>query len=473
MTYIKNKNTFSHFLITFIFIFVTSLFSGTVSSELVMENKNGDLLDSEYTGYVDVCYTTDNSRFYEVHTDGLQKIYDKGVIEKEVTWKNCQKNGEYKYYIDGFIVEEGFYKDDKKSGEWKFYLIDTGNIREISNYKEDYKHGLEVKYREDGTVISESMYLNGSKDGLTKNYDKKTGKLYSTTTYVQGSKNGESVIYTTLNSMTDMYLVNVGLWSSMERKELFDFLNVMTPFQNYYWKVIYLPEERNKVGWEYFDKSCEEVYLKKYESKKDCDESIESIIVTTPDTPIKITMNFQSNILHGPLVISDQNDGHIYTSVEYFRGGKFGDYKIFNKKGEIVFSVHCLKGGKDILYSWGMSESSSISLSDRFTGQCKKDGEQIKYKRSVFSPNQDWYLHTRSVYQDGSLIEYEKFDDPYYQEGMIYNYRNTKNKPVLKLVKDPNLIKGEKQEKQKDDIISKEVDKLKKDLKKLNPFKKG
>ena len=190
MTYIKNKNTFSHFLITFIFIFVTSLFSGTVSSELVMKNKNGDLLDSEYTGYVHVCYTTENSRFDGVHTDGLQKIYDKGVIKKEVTWKNCQKNGEYKNYSNGFIVGEGFYKDDRMSGEWKLYYFDTGDIREIINYKKGYKHGLEVKYREDGTLISESMYLNGSKDGLTKIYDKKTGKLYSTDTYVQGSKDG-------------------------------------------------------------------------------------------------------------------------------------------------------------------------------------------------------------------------------------------------------------------------------------------
>ena len=451
MTYIKNKNTFSHFLITFIFIFVTSLFSGTVSSELVMKNKNGDLLDSEYTGYVYVCYTTENSSLYVygVHTDGLQKIYDKGVIQEEVTWKNCQKNGEYKEYSNGFIVGEGFYKDDKKTGEWKLYYINTGNIREIINYKEDYKHGLEVKYRRDGNLISESMYLNGSKDGLTKIYDKQTGKLYRTDTYVQGSKNGESVIYTTLNSMRDLYLVDGSLESSVERKELFDFHNVMTPFQNPYWKRIYSPGERDKLGWEYVDKSCEEVYLKKNESKTDCNESIEFVTVTTPDTPIKITMNFQSDVLHGPLVISDQNDGHIYTSVEYFRGGKFGDYKIINKKGEIVFSVHCLKGGQESFYTYSKVKGSpSIRERDLFSGQCKKDGEQIKYKRSVFSPNLDWYLHTRSVYQDGSLIEYEKFDDPYYQEGMIYNFRNMKRRPVLKLVKDPSLI-PEKKGKQK------------------------
>jgi hypothetical protein len=427
MIHLKNTNLSNYCLKTPTFIFVISLFSGTVFSDVVMKNKNGEILGPDHKGEVYIC-DTPNGSLYSVHSNGLQKIYNKGIISEEITWKNCQMNGEYRDYRDGFVYKQGVYKNDKKSGEWTTYHVETGNILKISNYKDGEYHGLVKEYDEKGNeiLLTETQYIDGKRDGLQKDYDRKTGKLYLSSTYVQDGLNGETIRFTNLNNPPDVF-----------RSHLYDFWNVMSPsgYGGYY-KGESWSKSKGK-SWRYTNRCWDWTFSENYNNKKieyykkqgkvDCLSSERQVFVSDK-TPIKITMNYQGGILHGPLVISDPDDGHIYTSIEYFRGGKYGEYKITNKEGNVIFSVNCLKGGKDYtLYRTNIP-----------SGVCKKDGEEIKYRRSIFSPNQDWYLHSKKVYQNGNLVKVNYFDDPNYQEGMIV--RTLECTVSLPLVKDPSLI---------------------------------
>lgn len=384
------------------------------------------IVDKNYKGkiYCDVTDKQNNittSFGNDQHTDG--KAYSSDGLSFE-TWKDCKLNGETEEYRNTFLYKKGFYKDHKQTGRWTTFSLDTEEPTTIENYKEDRLHGLSQNFDSDGNgiLLDETEYKNGKKDGIQKFYDKKTKKLSYLENYAKGELK-KSVAYANLNSRY------TGV-------NLYDFWYVMSAYGAGKKNAI---DANNKVGWSYINKSCKPVYRKNSQDSISCLDSIKGLIII-PDSPIKITANYQGGILHGPFEISDPDDGHIYTSIEYFRGGKYGEYKITNKEGSVVFSVNCLKGGKDFTaYYQGR---------DNFSGNCRKDGEQVQYVRSIFSPNQSWVLHSKKVFQNDRIDKEEYFIDPYYQEGMLWGGTDSfkpgsyfNGSVVLPFVNDPSLIK--------------------------------
>lgn len=451
MIHLKNTNLSNYCLKTSTFFFVISLFSGTVFSNVVMENENGEILGPDYKGEVYKCKTP-NKTIYDVHSDGLQKVYRQGVISEEITWKNCEKNGTYKNYIDGFIYEEGLYKDDQKTGEWTLYNEETGYIRSIKNYKNNDLDGLSTVFQtkdnkvQDGVLESETEYKKGLKDGIQKLY--REGELVDVKTYVQNTLNGEFTKYITLDEYRGQ--------THREILNLHNFFRVMGPR-----------------GWKYRKECPKEL------DKWDCTDYRRDNFVNLPNnTPLTIKGNYQSGVLQGLLTITDRNDGHVYTSINHFRGGKSGEYKITNKEGLVIYSVNCLRGGGDI-----PSE-----------GNCLKDGEEIIFMRtnnriegeSVYPSylkdyknqtievdHNDWYPDEKVTWKNGrkngEYIKYCKNGNIKYTDMYKDNSLTSRSNMY-----DPNDC-GTTNNTNSSNLnpVEKEVDKLKKDLKKLNPFKKG
>ena len=451
MIHTKIKNTFKYYLTTFTFIFVMSIFSHTVSSEVVMKNNNGEIIEPDFKGEVFKCETS-NGTFYDVYTDGLQKVYENGVISREVTWKNCQENGKYKNYRDGFIYEEGFYKDGLKTGEWTLYNEETGFIRSIKNYKNNKLDGLSTvflskEYKvQDGVLESETEYKEGLKDGVEKLY--REGELVDVKTHVQNTLNGEFTKYITLDEYRGQ--------THREILDLHNFFKVMGPR-----------------GWRYLKEECPSGY-----DKIDCVSHKERNQILLPnDTRLEIKGNYQSGLLQGLLTITDRDDGHVYTTIDYFRNGKFGEYKITNKEGLVIYSVNCLRGGGDI----------------QPEGNCLKDGEEIIYKRTEnkdgkklkileenYSPEQNhgWFIYEKINWKNGRKNgEYIG----YCESGNIRTKRTYTDNRLDRLTGpvdsslDLNCEGNTNTKSSNSNPIEKELDNVKKELEKLkkfNPFKK-
>ena len=399
------------------------------------------LVDKDYKGKI-YCQVTDKQTNFiikrkgdhrnEEYTDG--KIYFEDGLSFR-TWKDCELNGETEDWTTG-RTKKGFYKDDRKTGKWTYFDFNTGGLTKIENYKEDKLHGLVQEYDNDGNgiLLYETEYIDGKKDGLKNYYNEYTNKLNRSDTYVQDDRK-KSVFYTNLNRAS-VYVAPFPI----DIKNLYDFWYVMTAHgAGESGSRTGVTRDGNKLGWKYISHSCDYVYRKnsQYKDNIDCMKSQTNVIITL-DSPIKITANYQGGFLHGSFEISDPDDGHIYTSIEYFRGGKYGEYKITNKEGNVVFSVNCLKGGGEIDDRIINYTSNRVT----FTGKCRKDGEEVAYRRSIFSPNQDWVLYSKKIIQNDEVVEYKYFIDPYYQEGMIS--KGKVDYVVLPFVKDPSLIVVEK-----------------------------
>jgi len=417
------------------------------SIEKVMKDRDYNVLDEGYIGKVYDC-TIDGKNYRDVHTDGLETAENQNSTY-ETTWKNCQKNGKYKAFRSGFLTKEGFYKDDQKHGEWTSYDESTGNKTEVENFKNDEWNGLRIEfYKGTEIVYLETYYTNREKNGLQKMYNR-SGKLTSVESYLKGELHGESVYYKSLKNLP----------MHIEESDIFSFYHVMGPSSTYYGPA----EESGR--WRYVNcggSKLEESLRCRYE-KDGKYYNREKDVYVENDIPFMIKTTYQQGIRHGSLEISDPNDGHVYTTVEYFRGGKLGEDKITNKQGLTIYSVNCLKGGAE--YSDGYLYSDW-----NYAAGCRKDGEETVYRRSPFTKNQDWFLYASRTYQDDEVIREKYFRDPNKKNELIWN-----GNIVLPLVLDESKIVQDKSTSSSSNPIQKEVDKIKKDLnklKKLNPFRK-
>lgn len=81
--------------------------------------------------------------------DGLAKFYKKGILTKEISYKNGKKDGLAKYYNDGILIKEISYKNDKING--KFY----------GYYKSGIKQFEEARVNDIIFGEAKDYYLNG------------------------------------------------------------------------------------------------------------------------------------------------------------------------------------------------------------------------------------------------------------------------------------------------------------------------
>ncbi|MDO3696063.1 hypothetical protein QVZ41_14515 [Wenyingzhuangia sp. chi5] len=116
--------------------------------ELVMKGKDGKSAFKNKMAYTGKCQTKNSN----------------GIVSKELNYYNGQLQGESKEY----------------------YL--NGDLKEITEYSRNMKHGKYILYNENGQIIIEGNYKNKLKEGKWKYYDKDSGKLTKTTDFKFGKE---------------------------------------------------------------------------------------------------------------------------------------------------------------------------------------------------------------------------------------------------------------------------------------------
>ncbi len=124
------------------------------------------------------------------------KIYDKGILLGEgIVDESGLKQGPWKeYYKSGELRAEGSYKDGARIGKWKFHYR-NGKLEQTGKYKEGGKpHGEWIWYYPNGQVLREEYYRRGLEDGEMIEYDS-TGNIIARGSYIDGLQDGEWVYY--------------------------------------------------------------------------------------------------------------------------------------------------------------------------------------------------------------------------------------------------------------------------------------
>lgn len=318
----------------------------------------------DYVGEIRCKVTDKNTNKSVTHfysfTNGRE--YLDGLSFQE--WLDCELNGKTEIYRGGYISEKGFYKDNKKTGKWITFDSSTGSPSEIENYKNGEYHGLVQRFDE-GILYNQEKFDNGFL--IEEKQFNKDGQITYVETHTRDYKITEE--YTTpFEYFTPLY--------DWEFSHLSVFFTVMG------------------VEWEYVHGACTEDVLKN-QYFIDCVGAQRDVIEPNLE-PIKIKTSFnRAGVKDGLLEISDPEDGHVYTRINYSRDAKLGEYKIYNKEGLIIYSVNCLLGGS------------------AYFGNCRKDGEEIMYIRSPFTKEKKWYLYSKRIFENDEIVSSEFYKDPF------------------------------------------------------------
>ena len=80
---------------------------------------------------------------------------------------------------------------DRKQGSWHFIMNNKGrkHLREVVNYKDDFKYGQFILYYDNGNIMRDGYYLNDTLNGESHVY-RKDGTLYQIEPYKMGKLHG-------------------------------------------------------------------------------------------------------------------------------------------------------------------------------------------------------------------------------------------------------------------------------------------
>ncbi len=105
-----------------------------------------------------------------------------GKIARQYTVNKGLYQGPYKrYYSTGQLYEISNYKDDDVSGE-NIYYYPNGQVKEKRNYVDGEPDGYILQYYPDGKLKESVNYISGTTHGKCRKYDK-NGKLIAVLTY--------------------------------------------------------------------------------------------------------------------------------------------------------------------------------------------------------------------------------------------------------------------------------------------------
>ena len=141
------------FLLTFLTLSVISFAQQSKSKiydckELEMKGKDGQSAFKDKKAFTGKCLTKNSN----------------GIVTRELNYYNGQLNGEIKEYYP------------------------TGNIKEVTEYNGNMKHGKYIRYSDNGKIIIEGNYKNKLKEGKWKYYFKDSGKLKKQTDFEFGKE---------------------------------------------------------------------------------------------------------------------------------------------------------------------------------------------------------------------------------------------------------------------------------------------
>ena len=125
-----------------------------------------------------------------------KQLYESGQYKELTQFKNGEADGLYKkWYEDGSKLSECTYVNGKKHGTDTVWRSDGSKVREIT-YKKGEKHGQEVVYNVDGSKWRETSYLKGKMHGeyiqIVEDSDFFEKQVYQ---YENGKANGMAIAF--------------------------------------------------------------------------------------------------------------------------------------------------------------------------------------------------------------------------------------------------------------------------------------
>ncbi len=288
-------------------------------------------------------------------------------------FKKGEKSGSYEEYnLNGDLNIKGQYFNGKKNGEWIYYFVNN-NIDMQGFFKEDQQHGYWKFYYPKGQVYYEGNFINGQKDGEWK-FFYNNGNIWKNGIYSHDQKNG---LWTTLYENGD---------KSMEGEFKFD-------LENGAWKSWYengqlkdngfYNEGKMDAHWDGYYKSGQIKYSGDYENDYKINKwtywSIKGKIIEIRNYKVITNKSalipdenrlVKKSVSHGQWIKYSEYDGSI-KSIENYNNGKLngvakyfhpggvitsrevsyknglldGNYKAFNRKGNLI-SVAGYKNNK-------------------------------------------------------------------------------------------------------------------------------
>ncbi len=121
-----------------------------------------------------------------------QVFFESGKLMAEGKYVNRQKDSIWLYYseLDGQLLSEEVYREGKLYGEVRNYYPETGQLAEITHYKDGLRDGPWKKFFPDGKIMVEAHYTHDILDGEMLIYYP-DGTLQSEGQYDMGKQVGE------------------------------------------------------------------------------------------------------------------------------------------------------------------------------------------------------------------------------------------------------------------------------------------
>ena len=354
-------------------------------------------------------------------SDYLQAIgeYDKSNAEEK------KRTGNWTYYYkNGYKEAEGLYgAGGLKEGVWKYYDF-TGELTEITTYKNGDYNGLYEKYAKNGQVISRIFLVDNKIQGMVEAYNE-VGNLLSEKNIVENKQEGETKTYYLSGEVDNKLNYKAAL---LEGEQLQYFSSGLI------WKKLLY---KNNLLDGTFEEYHENGILKK--KGQYAAGTMTGVWLSYYDNKQLLDSGSYNNM--GALVgkwVSYYKNGNLEQISKYdLKGKKSGDqkeydvdgilhgvyiysdnqltsYTIYDKKG-VVVSTGKVKGGT-LVYKTYYPDGKTLSAEGIF-----KDGMQEGEWKFY---NQNDFLETKSQYSKGEL---NGLTINYYSNGFVESEKYYKN----------------------------------------------
>ena len=381
----------------------------------------------------------------EINPNGYNVFYyENNNKSSEGTMKDGKPEGYWKtYYEDEVIKSEGNRVNHLLDSIWKFYSKKGILIKEIP-YKNDKKNGYLITYNDEGFIISRENFIDDVRDGNSYYYYKNSNKLKEKKHFTKNKEDGKSYEYDKEGNIITITTYNNSFVQRKEQINRRDTKGLKQGVWKWFWEgsdeIIklegrYKDDKKNGYFSEY-DKKGKLLWTTKYENDKAITEFEEL-------ENIEIRNTFYSS-------------GKIRTTGSYKNNKPEGVTREYNEQGNIINSWIYKEGfllGEGILNEEGMK----VGFWKEYykDGSIKAEGE---YKNGLRIGKWTYYHKNKHISQTGNQSNGEKPDGEriwYYPNDTIrriYNFRKGLEEGLMvedsdsgKIITKGNFIEGERE----------------------------
>jgi uncharacterized protein len=413
-----------------------------------------------------------------------------GEIASEGYMKDGKPDGYWKtYFPTGQIKSEGNRKNFLLDSIWVFYN-EQGDTLEKINYLHGKKNGYFYTYRpaldstDTNSVISKELYIDDQKQGLSYYYYK-TGELKQVTPYKDNKKHGEGKVYAKDGTINTLITYNKGMIIEKQYINRRDEQGLKQGYWKHYYdtgnlktEAYYVDDKRNGYYREY-DESGNlisavryvdgEIVIKKrqQEAETQNEETVKIEVKSTyyPDGQIKSTGAYKDTIpvgLHkeftqegdiaGARVFDelghvvgvgavDENDnrqgkwihyypdGSIKSQGNYTNGQRQGLWTFYYRNGQVEQTGRYRNGRYEGTWKWYYENGALLRVEEFERGLA--NGEMIEYARDsseiargefiAGEKEGEWFHHVNDEREEGSYIAGKRNGEwrHYYPDGQL------------------------------------------------------